>query len=213
MFSDLSWKISLWNFPKSESCHNQCCRSFENGTILLGSCPSNSQVHPLAISLATSTWYGIRTLPGEWHKCNHSNTPCNCQSAPVGTDGECKISNSTGCFGFQHWSWAVIIALCTLTNACQASSISSQSEEGLGSPLSSWKGGNKVSVVSFREVLSQLIAPSSFCKSFKVFKLSFLITTFWGWIKRPSITYPKYWETFFVPFPGQCTNPRHPDSL
>jgi hypothetical protein len=52
--------------------------------MLLGSCPNNSQwVRPLAISLPTSSWYGVRTLAGEWPKYNQSNIHCNCQSAPV----------------------------------------------------------------------------------------------------------------------------------
>jgi hypothetical protein len=160
-----------------------------------------------SVSLSNQPSYQLmmwhKNLAGEWPKCNHSNTPCNCQSAPMGIDGEHKISNWTGWCGSQCWSWAVVIVLSTLTKACRASSISSQSKEGLGLPLSSWKRGDKLSVVSFREGLSQLISPGSFCK------LSFLSSTFWGWIKRPLITCPKYdREALFVPFLGQCTIPR-----
>jgi hypothetical protein len=72
--------------------------------------------------------------------------------------------------------------------------------------LSSWKRGDKVSAVSFRKGLSQFISPSSFCKCFKVFKLSFLISTFWGQMKCPLITCLKCWKG--VIFPRQCTIPR-----
>jgi hypothetical protein len=103
------------------------CYARERGVSwLMWACPRNLtggdrrlRVCPLVVSLATSSWYDIRTLAGEWPKYSHSSIPCSCQSPPVGIFGECKISNWTGCCGSQCWNWAVVIPLSILTNACQ----------------------------------------------------------------------------------------------
>jgi hypothetical protein len=159
-------------------------------------------IHKMSVSQSNqpsySSWCSVSTLAGKWLKCNHSNTLCNCQSAPVGIESiKSVIEQPAVDPSAEAW-----LCNCSLyLNQCLFGVLCKSSKWGLGSPLSSWKRGDKMSVVSFREPLyahmnnkrkmkkksfrehlSQLLYPSNFCKSFKVLKLCFLISMFWGWL-------------------------------